>query len=246
MADAELRGRLLTHFYGLRYSNGGFVPVNDLIVSGTDSVTLEAIGGVCRQLGEAGLIEWTGYLGRGPVIGTARITGQGVDAVERGGSASLEIRFPDNGAPITTAVTKEPERINLPEGLAVLANYLPAADAKVRLRDAFVRKACSHWPRFALSYDEAEIDWTTGSVKIPRKREAFIPTFSRAELNAYFLETRPAALKASSETTKTLSTPSAESAGQREVLTLKPAFMGMSIDLKELAQRVIAWWKARQ
>ena len=45
MTDAELRGRLLTHFYGLRHSNGGHVPVDDLIISGTEPVSPEAIGG---------------------------------------------------------------------------------------------------------------------------------------------------------------------------------------------------------
>jgi hypothetical protein len=50
MTDAELRGRLLTHFYGLRHSNGRYVPVDDLIISGTERVSPGAIEGVCRQL----------------------------------------------------------------------------------------------------------------------------------------------------------------------------------------------------
>jgi hypothetical protein len=41
---------------------------------------------------------------------------------------------------------------------------------------------------FAFPYDEVEIDWATGSVKIPRKRERFCPTFSRAEFDRYFFE----------------------------------------------------------
>jgi hypothetical protein len=52
MSDAELRGRLLTHFYGLRYSNGGHVLVDDLIIAGTEPVPCEAIEVVCRQLAE--------------------------------------------------------------------------------------------------------------------------------------------------------------------------------------------------
>lgn len=111
MTDAELRGRLLSHFYNLRHNSGGYVPVSDMILSGTERVTLEAIGGVCRQLGEAGLIEWTGYLGRGPEIGSARITGLGVDAVERGNSASLAIRFPNvepRDLPAALPTTQEP------------------------------------------------------------------------------------------------------------------------------------------
>jgi hypothetical protein len=98
MTDAELRYRLLSHFYRLRHSNGGFVPVDDMIISGTESVTREAIGGVCRQLGETGLIEWSGYLGQGHVIGSARITASGVDAVERGSSPGIEIRIGSENA----------------------------------------------------------------------------------------------------------------------------------------------------
>ncbi len=95
MTDAELRGRLLTHFYGLRHSNGGYVPVDDRIISGTEPVSPEAIGGVCRQLAELGLIEWTSYIGHGPRIGSARITANGSSAVELGSWAGVNIRFPD-------------------------------------------------------------------------------------------------------------------------------------------------------
>ena len=100
MTDAELRARLLSHFYRLRHSNGGFVPVDDVILGGIEPITRDAIGGVCRHLGEAGLIEWTGYLSQGHVIGSARITGPGIDAIERGSSANLEIRFPHKGEPM--------------------------------------------------------------------------------------------------------------------------------------------------
>jgi hypothetical protein len=61
-------------------------------------MTLEVIGNVCRQLGEAGLIEWTGYIGQGRTIGRARITGSGVDAIERGTSPNNEIRFSSSNA----------------------------------------------------------------------------------------------------------------------------------------------------
>jgi predicted nucleotide-binding protein len=86
---------LLSHFYKLRHNRGGYVPVSDMILGGTEGVTLEAIRGVCRQLDEAGLIEWTGHLGQGPEIGVAKITGLGVDAIETGRSPRLEIRFPE-------------------------------------------------------------------------------------------------------------------------------------------------------
>jgi hypothetical protein len=252
MKDAELRAKLLKHFYDLRDKNGGWVPATEIIVA-PDLVSREAIANACQHLADAGLIRWELFT---PVLeqyalGKAKITGSGIDVVTGSRKSTLDVRFPEAqtlAAPITMAAVKEPERINLAEALAVLASDLPATDAKVRLRDAFTRKAFSQWPCFALAYDEAEIDWTTGSVKIPRKREPFIPTFSRAELNAHFLQMRPAMLGGSSENKEAaLSAPSADySSAQKEVLTLKPAFMGMSIDLKELARRVIAWWKTRQ
>ena len=245
MTDAELRGRLLSHFYDFRHKNGGYVPVSDVILSGLEPISDDAIAGVCRQLADAGLIEWTAYL-QGPTIGSARIRGPGVDAVERSGSASLEIRFPDKGVPVmghsesefdaaaemqvkfeeaaravenlpimkfsralerararrassatepqsfppstTMPTVKEFERVTIAEGLAILERHLPADQAKARIMRAFVQKALDQEPLFAFPYDEAEIDWATGSVKIPRKRERFCPTFSRAEFERYFFE----------------------------------------------------------
>ena len=112
MTDAELRGRLLSHFYNLRHQNGGYVPVSDMTLGGAEGVTLEVVGGVCHQLGQAGLIEWSGYLGQGPDIGSAKITGLGVDAGEQKKSASLEIRFPNGGQGESAMLPtiKEPER----------------------------------------------------------------------------------------------------------------------------------------
>ena len=95
MTDAELRHRLLSHFYRLRDSNGGYVPVDDMIISGTEPVSRESIGRVCRQLGEAGLIEWSGQLGQGHTIGSARIKGPVVDTVERGGLPSIHMDSPN-------------------------------------------------------------------------------------------------------------------------------------------------------
>jgi predicted nucleotide-binding protein len=83
---------------------------------------------------------------------------------------------------------KEPERINLAEGLALLERHVPTEEAKSSLRQAFIRKAFPQSPLFAFEYDEADIDWTTGSVKIPRKPDRFYPTFLRAEFSAYFFK----------------------------------------------------------
>jgi hypothetical protein len=81
---------------------------------------------------------------------------------------------------------KEPQRITLPEALTILERDLPTEQGKLRLRQAFIQKAFRQEPLFALSYDEADIDWTTGSVKIPRKRDRFCPTFLRSDFNALF------------------------------------------------------------
>ena len=78
-----------------RQQNGGYVPVNNMIISGTEPVSRESIGRVCRQLGEAGLIEWSGQLGQGHTIRSAGIKGPVVDTVERGGLPSIHIESPN-------------------------------------------------------------------------------------------------------------------------------------------------------
>jgi len=83
---------------------------------------------------------------------------------------------------------KEPERITLVEGLELLEQYGPAEQAKARLRQAFIQKGFRQEPLFAFSYEGADIDWATGSVKIPQKRDRFCPTFTRAEFKSYFFE----------------------------------------------------------
>lgn len=93
MTDAEIRGRLLAHFYALRHSNGGWVPISDLILA-PEPVQLCVIGGVCQQLADIGLIQWKPLQdSSGLVAGTAKITGQGTAAVEAGRSADIAIRF---------------------------------------------------------------------------------------------------------------------------------------------------------
>ncbi len=83
---------------------------------------------------------------------------------------------------------KEPEHISLPEGLALLESHLSIEQAKTSLRQAFIRGVLGESPRFAFEYDEADIDWVTGSVKLPRKPDRFCPSFLRAEFNAYFFK----------------------------------------------------------
>jgi hypothetical protein len=195
MKDAELRGKLLKHFYDLCDKNGGWVPVTEIIVA-PDLVSPRGDRERVSAPSRGGPGSMGTFHPRVGAIrpGKAKITGSGVDVVTGSRRSTLDVRFPEAeplAAPITTAAVKESERINLAEGLAVLANYLPAADAKGPLARRFIRKAFSQWPCFAFSYDEAEIEWATRAVRIPRRREPFIPTFSRTEFNDYFLETRP-------------------------------------------------------
>jgi hypothetical protein len=92
---------------------------------------LEAIGNVCRQLGEAGLIEWTGYIGQGRTIGRARITGSGVDVIERENSPN-EIRFPSSNlsAPSSPSINDEPVSdaalAEIREAVSTIKTELPA------------------------------------------------------------------------------------------------------------------------
>ena len=94
ITDAEIRGRLLAKFYEMRLSNGGYVPVDDLTLSGTEYVSGDAIRVVCEQLSELGLIHWTAYMGEGPPFGSAKITMNGGKAVELGSWAGVDITFP--------------------------------------------------------------------------------------------------------------------------------------------------------
>jgi hypothetical protein len=87
-------------------------------------------------------------------------------------------------------ILREPERVTLVDALRLLEGHLPAEEARSRLRQAFTQKVIQQQPLFALEYDGADIDWTTGAVKIPRKRERFYPTFSRADITNYFFENR--------------------------------------------------------
>jgi hypothetical protein len=132
---------------------------------------------------------------------------------------------------------KEPQRITLVEALTILQRHLSTEQAKLRLRQAFIQKAFRQEPIFALPYGEADIDWMTGSVKIPRMRDRFYPTFLTSDFNAYFFEDHTAA--APLTIAKSAEKPA-------ELITLKPQFMGMSIDLKELGRRSLRWVALRR
>src|SRR5271169_6164029 len=75
---------LLRGFYDRRHNAGGWVPTSELNVSGGLFVNREAIGEICGQLAEAGLIRWEPLTGaqEGLAIGRAKITATGVDVVD--------------------------------------------------------------------------------------------------------------------------------------------------------------------
>ncbi len=169
MTDAEIRGRLLKHFYELRNNNDGWVPPSEIILS-PEQVSRQAIANVCQQLAEAGYIQWHAFnpdIGR-LAIGRAKITGTGVDVVTRSRAPSIDIRFP--GMPVLApkeAESKSSEREHPPEAA-----------------------------RAGHNSQEKPIQPTTAR-ESPQK--------------------------------------------SAELITLKPTFMGMSVDLKELWRRFCAW-----
>ena len=111
MTDAEIRGRLLVHFYGLRHQNGGTIPVNDgMIIGDTNN---NAIFTVCQQLADAGLITWKPVSSQplngsgGVFFGMAKITGVGVDVVERQRDPPINVRFLDDQTIVTAIESTE-------------------------------------------------------------------------------------------------------------------------------------------
>lgn len=209
--DAEIRGWLLNQFYNLRQNNGGWVPTDEIIL-GPHPVSRPAIANACEHLANAGYIRWEPFNppNEQHTIGRAKIMGPGIDVVTGARAPTIDIRFPDKGAPVkvqsrsefdaaaaaksvsieSTAmyVLKESPLITLADGLALLEGHLPAEQAKARLTQALASNVLKEQPRFAFEYDGAEIDWTTGSVKLRRKREPFCPTFLRSDFNDYFFE----------------------------------------------------------
>jgi len=63
---------------------------------------------------------------------------------------------------------KEPERINLAEGLTLLESHLPAEEAKTRLRNAFTQKGASlSRPAHTFSTSPGSCIWAT-AVRVAR------------------------------------------------------------------------------
>jgi uncharacterized protein (TIGR02391 family) len=98
MTDADVRGRLLKHFYELRNKNDGWVLTSEIIL-GPEQVSRQAIANVCQQLAEAGYIQWDAFNPAIPqhAIGRAKITGPGVDVVSGARVPTIDVRFPNDG-----------------------------------------------------------------------------------------------------------------------------------------------------
>jgi hypothetical protein len=95
--DSEIRGRLLAVVYELRHANGGWVPISEINFAGLVPINHDAIRTVGDHLRQAGLIEWDPGLGS-RAAGHARITGRGVDVVEKKVASSIDLVLP-MGAP---------------------------------------------------------------------------------------------------------------------------------------------------
>lgn len=106
--DADTRGRLLSSFYELRHNAGGRVPTSEMNLAGIESVDRQVIDTICQHLPDADLIEWKPLRGdRGNVIiGMARITGLGVDVIERKTSPGIAVALHDQGRALTGVEAK--------------------------------------------------------------------------------------------------------------------------------------------
>jgi hypothetical protein len=116
MRDRDLRGRLLKVFYDRRLSNGGWVPVSENDLAGGEPIDLQTIGTICEHMAQAGLIEWKPLRdGTGYAAGMAKITGHGVDVIDRAKAATIEITLPST----TSNATLAPEILRVVSSPAV-------------------------------------------------------------------------------------------------------------------------------
>jgi hypothetical protein len=98
ITDAEIRGALLKHFYEVKDINDGLGRPSEILLS-PSQVSRRAIANVCQQLAEAGYIQWKPFSPQIPqlALGTAKITGTGIDVVTGARAPTIDIRFPHIG-----------------------------------------------------------------------------------------------------------------------------------------------------
>jgi hypothetical protein len=178
MTDAEIRGRLLAHFHALRHNNGGWIPIDPIILA-PEPVTLQVIGGVCQQLADIGLIQWKPLQSsNGLVAGMAKITGQGVAAVESGHSASIDIRFPSKNE---TAPSVPSRMVNPLERQEQTSDDELQSEALVAIREAVweikVQLPTLIMSNAATSEIQADIIQITAETERPSPRRRFMKIY---------------------------------------------------------------------
>ncbi|TRL30834.1 hypothetical protein FM996_15355 [Methylosinus sporium] len=135
MTDAEIRGWLLAHFHKLRDVNGGWCPVDDIVLS-PHPVSRPAIANACEHLADAGYVRWEPF--NPPIeqhtIGRAKITGSGVDVVTKTRTPIIDIRFPGME-----------ERSRPPEPSAPLSEVAGAPSASIESRRNELLTLRSSW-----------------------------------------------------------------------------------------------------
>ena len=129
MNDAQIRGQLLTKFYQLRRNVEGWVPVNDMLLTNANHDDHLAISGVCQQLADAGLIKFKPFSGGQAFLGTAQITGFGVDVVDGHKSSPIAVQFQNSPVPDTASTSTTIQIIptlypDHPDGNIIVPNHI--------------------------------------------------------------------------------------------------------------------------
>jgi hypothetical protein len=105
------------------------------------------------------------------------------------------------------------EPLTLADQLRLLAQTMPEAEAKARLGKAFRLREITYRPLYAVSYEDAMIDYNTGKVFLRKPvKKTFTPTVTAAEFVAHFPQAASALARRIDETTELLASeiPSAD------------------------------------
>jgi hypothetical protein len=79
------------------------------------------------------------------------------------------------------------ERLTLADQFRLLAQIMPEDEAKARLSKAFRLREIRCQPLYAVSYEDALIDFNTGKVFLPKPvKKTFMPTLTATEFGAHF------------------------------------------------------------
>lgn len=106
MTDAELRGRLLQFVYDFVHKNGGYVSISAEAFAGDEQIDEDRLRNVAEYLAQIGFIENEGVVG-GPVVGHAKITALGINAIELPNTRPANIIVPERPSPVTHQLKAE-------------------------------------------------------------------------------------------------------------------------------------------